>query len=96
MGSDLTQMTGSISISERLKQAFVPTRVGIGLSGLVSISVAIGMAIAHNRLIEAGLVGAREGAQVLALPGFAFLFVGLAAVVGAIIHAQVIDWCPTA
>jgi len=28
---------------------------------------------------------------VLALPGFAFLFAGLAAVVGAIIHAQVLS-----
>jgi hypothetical protein len=84
-------MTGSISLPERLKQAVVPTRKSIGLSGLVSISVAAGMAMAHNRLIDAGLVGAREGAQVLALPGFAFLFAGLAAVVGAIIHAQVLS-----
>jgi hypothetical protein len=70
-----------------LKKILLPDRVSIALSGVLCISAALGMAIAHNRLMDAGLVGAREGARVLALPGFAAIGVGVVFVGGALGHA---------
>lgn len=74
-----------------MKWAFVPTRKGIALSGMMAIGVAVGMAMAHNRLMKAGVVGAKEGAQVLALPAFAFFFSGVIVILAAVLHAQVIE-----
>jgi len=74
-------------VAMNLKKILLPDRVGIALAGLVCISAALGMAIAHNRLIDAGLVGAREGARVLALPGFAGIGIGVVFVGGALSHA---------
>jgi len=70
-----------------LKKILLPDRVGIALAGSVCISAALGMAMAHNRLMDAGLVGAREGARVLALPGFAAIGIGVVFVGGAVGHA---------
>lgn len=84
-------MTG---IKERLwwvASTLKPDRAGIGLSGLVAIGVALGMAVAQHELMAAGLVEPRPAAEVLALPGFAFLFGGLVFVIGATAHAMVMD-----
>lgn len=79
------------ALTHRIATAFKPSRVGVALAGLVSFSIMVGMFVAHNRLIEAGVVGTTEGAEVLAIPGTGFGVLGLLLISGALIHAKVID-----
>jgi len=60
-------------------------RAPLALAGMLCIGATLGMAMAHNMLIDAGLVGSREGAEVLALRGIAILALGVILIVAAIV-----------